>query len=91
VKRFITFYDFIDRFGLGMVILPSIVDNLGGTLTAKPCRVGSDGGSSSNLKLINFTDFKICMSIPLLQTQADPKKVMSSPYKAINKTKETQG
>jgi hypothetical protein len=40
VKRFITFYDFIDRFGLGMVILPSIVDNLSGTLTAKPCRVG---------------------------------------------------
>jgi len=91
VKRFITFYDFIDRFGLGMVILPSIVDKMGGTLTAKPCRVGSDGGSFTNLKHINFSDFKICMTIPLLQKQADPKKVKSSPYKAINKTKETLG
>lgn len=37
VKRFIAFYDLIDHFGLGMVIFPSIITNLGGTLNVKPC------------------------------------------------------
>lgn len=46
VKRFMAFYDLIDHFGLGMVILPSIVVNLGGTLSAKPCKNGHDGSSS---------------------------------------------
>ena len=37
VKRFIAFYDLIDHFGLGMVMLPSIIKNLDGILSVKNC------------------------------------------------------
>lgn len=51
VKRFILFYDFIDRYGLGMIILPNILMNL--------------GGSVSTTTLTQLDQFKIHFSVPL--------------------------
>lgn len=92
VNRFITFFEHIEHFGLGIVILPSIIMNLAGKLFVRyeKLKIETNANLGGNgFEHINFDDenkLKITFIVPLVQLMADNIK---SPYRPLNKTKET--
>ena len=68
VKRFITFYDMIDQFGLGMVIFPGIVSKMSGSTSAKylpqMSQIGDNKSSPSELTK-KPESLKISFTVPM--------------------------
>ena len=56
VNRYITFYDMIFHFGIGMVIFPSIIQSLGGTASVSYFNNNRPDASSDNVKIDGLSE-----------------------------------